>query len=292
MGRVALLAAAVSLVLVAAACGERSEPTGAQTELYPVTVSSAAGGKALVFKTPAKRIAVIAPSVRRLLLDLGAGKQIAGMPLLPNESVDVGALRKLRPDLIVASSATDDQTLAQAAHAVRGVPVYRAPDDSIRGVEETITDLGLITASQAGATRLVRDIEAKRETVRKRLARTHVVSAFLATGFFQNLGSFTTIPNQSLAGDLLREAHARNVAGDATAMDVGQLVRLAPRWILATTQSNTTLAALRKSKATRKLAAILAGHFGTIDADLLTPGPQIGDGLLALARRLHPDAFS
>jgi hypothetical protein len=34
------------------------------------------------------------------------------LPLLPNESVDVGALCKLRPDLIGASSATDDQTLA------------------------------------------------------------------------------------------------------------------------------------------------------------------------------------
>jgi cobalamin transport system substrate-binding protein len=292
MGRIALLAAVAVLVLVAAACGERSEPTGAQTELYPVTVSSAAGGKSLVFKTPAQRIAVIAPSVRRILVDLGAGKQIAGMPLLPNDSVDVTALRKLRPDLIVASSATDDQAVAQAAQAVRGVPVYHAPDDSIRGVEETITDLGLIAARQASAARLVRGIEAKRETIRKRLAKAPVVSAFLATGFFQNLASFTTIPNQSLAGDLLREAHARNVAGDATEMDVGQVVRLAPRWILATTQSNTTLATLRKSKATRKLAAILAGRFGTIDADLLTPGPQIGDGLLALARRLHPDAFS
>ena len=50
--------------------------------------------------------------------------------------------------------------------------MYRAPDDSIRGVEETITDLGLITARQAGAARLVRDIEAKRETVRKRLKNT------------------------------------------------------------------------------------------------------------------------
>ena len=292
MGRVALLVgAAALLVLVGTACGERSEPTGAQTALYPVTVPSNAGGKALVVKTPAHRIAVIAPSVRRILLDLGATRQIAGMPLLPNDSVDVAALRKLRPDLIVASSTTEDAALAQAAHAVRGVPVYRAPDDSIRGVEETITDLGLITARQAGATRLVRDIEAKRAAVRQRLAKAPVVSAFLATGFFRNLGSFTTIPNQSLAGDLLREAHARNVAGDATEMDVGQLIRLDPRWILATTQSSTTLATLRKNKTTKKLAAIHAGRFGTIDADLLTPGSQIGDGLLVLARRLHPDAF-
>jgi ABC-type Fe3+-hydroxamate transport system substrate-binding protein len=291
MGRLALLAGAALLVLVVAACGERSEPTGAQAELYPVTVPSAAGGKALVLKTPAKRIAVISPSVRDVLLALGARKALAGMPLARNGNLDTAALRALHADLLVASSTTGDQTLAQAARTVRDVPVYRAPDDSIRGVEETLTDLGVITAHQAEASRLVREIEEKRATARRHLARASIVSAFISTGFFQGLSAFTTVSNQSLAGDLLREAHARNVAGDATELDVGQLARLAPRWIVVTTQSKTTLADLRKSKATRELAAVRAGRFRTIDADLLTPGPAIGDGLLRLAQRLHPDAF-
>jgi ABC-type Fe3+-hydroxamate transport system substrate-binding protein len=291
MGRVALLLCAALLVLAATACGERSEPTGAQTGLYPVTVSSAGGGKALVVETPAKRIAVISPSVRDVLVGLGAGKAVAGLPLARNGNLDVDRLRALHPDLLVASSTTDDQMLAQAARAVRGVPVYRAPDDSIRGVEETLTDLGLITAHQAEATRLVREIEVKRAIVRARLAHAPVVSAFLSTGFFRGLSAFTTISNQSLAGDLLREVHARNVAGDSTELDVAQLARLAPSWIVATTQSKTTLADLRKDKATRKLAAVRAGRVGAIDADLLAPGPAIGDGLLRLARRLHPDAF-
>jgi ABC-type Fe3+-hydroxamate transport system substrate-binding protein len=291
MGRLALLLCAVALVLTAAACGERSEPTGPQTELYPVTVPSAGGGKALVVRTPAKRIAAISPTIRDLLVGLGAGKAVAGLPLARNGNLDVARLRALRPDLLVASSTTDDQTLDQAARAVRGVPVYRAPDDSIRGVEETLTDLGLITAHQAEATRLVREIEAKRAVVRAHLARAPIVSAFLSTGFFRGLSAFTTIPNQSLAGDLLREVHARNVAGDSTELDVSQLARLAPAWIVATTQSKTTLADLRKDKATKRLAAVRAGRFATIDADLLAPGPAIGDGLLRLARRLHADAF-
>jgi ABC-type Fe3+-hydroxamate transport system substrate-binding protein len=291
MGRLALLVGAALVVLAAAACGERSEPTGAQTELYPVTVPSAAGGKALVVKTPAKRIAVISPGARDVLFALGAKEVIAGLPLSQNGSLDVARLRAFHPDLLVASSTTDDQMLAQAARAARGVPVYRAPDGSIRGVEETLTDLGVITAHQAEATRLTREIEEKRAIVREYLRRAPVVSAFLSTGFFQGLSGFTTISNQSLAGDLLREAHARNVAGDSTELDVAQLDRLAPRWIVATTQSGTTLAELRKSKATKKLAAVRAGRFGTIDAELLAPGPAIGDGLLRLARRLHPDAF-
>jgi ABC-type Fe3+-hydroxamate transport system substrate-binding protein len=291
MGRLAALAATAVLVLVAAACGERREPTGPDTDLYPVTLPSASGGKPLVVRTPARRIAVIAPSVKGILDDLGAAKAIAGMPLAQNKSVDVARLRALRPDLIVASSTTDDATLDQAARAVRGVPVYQAPDDSIRGVEETITDLGVITAHQSAATRLVREIEASRAVVGAHLARTHDVPLFLTTAFFKSLATFETVSDQSLAGDLLREAGGRNVAGDSTEVAAGQLLHLDPRWIVATSNSAITLAGLRRVRTLKKLGAVRSGRFATVDARLLDPGPGIGQGLLVLARRLHPDAF-
>ncbi len=293
MGRLVAvtLAAATLLVLVAAACGERSEPTGPSGQLYPVTLPSPGGGKPLVVRKPATRIAVIAESIRGILVDLGAGKDIAGDPLAGNGSVDVPRLRALHADLIVASSTTDDQTLAQAARASPGTPVYQAPDDSIRGVEETITELGVITEQQAAAARLVRGIERKRAAVRTHLARAPIVSVFVATGFSSSLATFTTVPNQTLAGDLLREARSQNVAGVSAELEARQLARLAPRWILATSDSGVTLAKLRKSRSTKKLSAVRAGRFRVIDAGLLAPGPAIGQGLLELAARLHPDAF-
>jgi len=291
MGRIAAGVAAVLLVLVAAACGERSEPTGPDAELYPVTVSSPSGGKSIVVRTPARRIAVISPSAKGILDALGAGKAVAGMPLAQNQTVDVRRLRALRPDLIVASSTTDDQTLTQTARAVPAVPIYQAPDDAIRGLEQTFTDLGVITGHQGAATRLVREIEANRETVRTHLAGARPVSVFLTTAFFKTLATFQTVSDQSLAGDLLRAAGGRNVAGNATELDALQLLRLNPRWILATSDSNTTLTKLLVNKTVKKLAALRAGRFATIDARLLEPGPNIGEGLLVLARRLHPDAF-
>lgn len=290
MGRVGAVLAAGLLVLVAAACGERREPTGPDTDLYPVTVSSP-NGRPLVLRAPAKRIAVIAPSVKGVLDDLGAGKAVAGIPLTQDGGIDAARLRALRPDLVVASSTTDDQPLGQAARAVRGVPVYQAPDDSIRGIEETITDLGVITAHQTAATRLVREIESKRDEVRSHLGRAPAVSVFLTTAFFKSLATFQTVSDQSLSGDLLREAGGHNVAGSATELDVAQVLRLDPRWIVATSDSGTTLAKLLQSKAVKKLAAVRDKRFATIDARLLEPGPKIGQGLLELAKRLHPDAF-
>jgi ABC-type Fe3+-hydroxamate transport system substrate-binding protein len=288
MGRVARLAIAAVLLVAVAACGERSEPTGPGASLYPVTVASPSGGKPLVVRRPAMRIAVIAPSVQRIIVDLGAGRQIAGTPIAENGSVRIPELRALRPDLIVASSATDDQSLAQAARAVRGVPVYVAPDDSIRGVEQTITQLGLITGRPADATRLVREIEEKRALVRKRLAGTPGVSVFVDTGFF------ITVSSQSLIGDLLAAAHARNVAGDspqAGPFDPRELARLDPRYYLATSDSGTTLTRLRRNSQTKKLPAVRAGRFAIVEANLLEPGPTIGQGLVELAHLLHPNAF-
>jgi ABC-type Fe3+-hydroxamate transport system substrate-binding protein len=288
MGRIAAPAAAALLALALTACGERSEPTGPGAALYPVTVASPNGGKSLVVRRPARRIAVVAPSVRRILVALGAGQQIAGSPIAQNGSVIVPELRALKPDLIVASSATDDQQLAQAAKAVRSAQVYVAPDDSITGVEQTITQLGLVTGRPAGATRLVREIEERRALVREHLTGTPGVSVFV------DLGYFATVSNQSLVGDLLREAHARNVAGDSTQVgpfDPRELYRLDPAWYVTTSDSGTTLAKLRKDPRTKKLRAVRNGHFAIVAADVLAPGPTIGQGLVELAHLLHPDAF-
>ena len=288
MGRVAWIAAAALLVLAVTACGERSEPTGPNAALYPVTIASPSGGRPLVARAPARRIAVIAPSVQAILVDLGAARQIAGTPVARNGSLRVTELRGLRPDLIVASSTTDDRLLAQAARTVPKALVYQAPDDSIRGVEGTITALGLLTGRPGAASRLVRGIEEKRGLVARRLAGARGVSVFVDKGFF------TTVSDQSLVGDMLREVHARNIAGDAAQigpLDPEQLARLDPAWYLATSDSGTTLAKLRRNPRTRKLAAVQAGRFAIVSARLLEPGPAVGAGLLTLARRLHPDAF-
>src|SRR5207248_4606165 len=63
MVRVALVA--VLLVLGATACGERSEPTGPNAHLYPVTVQT--GDRPLVVTEPARRIVVLDPDAQAIL---------------------------------------------------------------------------------------------------------------------------------------------------------------------------------------------------------------------------------
>jgi cobalamin transport system substrate-binding protein len=249
-----------------------------------VTVTGAAD-RSLTVEHPARRVAVLDPSLLEVLYTLGAGRQVVGLPVEPNGTLDVAKLVRLHPDLIVAPSSADEVELSRAAAAAR-VPVYVAPGDSLREVEQTITDLGLIVGEPVRARQLVHRVEAKRRFAAQRLDGAPNVGVFFDTGLF------TPVSDQSLVGDLIREAHGRNVIGQATGpVEPSELLRLDPRFYLTTTDSGTTLRDLTRNPQTRKLSAVRSSRIGIIDARLLEPGPRIGDGLIAIARVLHPDAF-
>lgn len=279
---------AAGLLLGATACGERGEPTGRSVELYPVTVAVDAVQKPLVLQRAARRLAILAtPGPAEILVALGAGERVAGFPLAPNGSIRVRELVRLRPDLIVAAPSTNEVELSRAAAAARA-PVYIALGSSIRDVERTITQLGAIVGKPVAAGRLVRVIEKTRRLVAKQVAGRPKAKVFVDLGFF------TTVPDGSLVGDLIREAGGVNVAGghpDPGPFDLKELRQLDPDVYVAAADGDITLARLRRNPRTRRLKAVREGRFELIDPSLLEPGSRIGDGLLLLARALHPDAF-
>jgi ABC-type Fe3+-hydroxamate transport system substrate-binding protein len=282
MGRLVVVASAL-LLLGATACGERSEPTGSSVRLYPVTVQS--GDRPLVVTRAAERIAVLEPGPAAIIRALDAGNRIVVPP--PATRIDFTALRRGRPDLIVATADTNEGDLARAA-SLTHADVYTAPGESIRQIERAITQLGLLVDEPVRARALVRRIERQRQTVRNRLDQMPGVSVFVDTGFF------TTVSDQSLIGNLIREAHGRNVVGASPAVGPikpADLLRLDPAVYLATSDSMLTLADLRRNPTIRKVRAVRTGRFEVVDADLLQPGPRIGQALIQIARLLHPNAF-
>jgi cobalamin transport system substrate-binding protein len=270
--------AIVVCALAAAACGERAEPVGPATELYPLTITTAE--RPLTIPSPAERVVVLAGGAEAILDAIGAGDRVVG------SSVAAADIAALRPDLVVAPSATDDKTLSEAAAA--GAPVYVTPDGSITELERAITQLGLILAEPAAARRRVGDIERQR----RRVAR--LLTGVGPTTVFVDRGGFASASDSSLIGDLIREAHGRNVAGDVPdglPLSVKQLRAIDPEVYVTVAGAGATVKQLRKGPRTRKLKAVRTGRVVTIDDSLLLPGPFVGAGLAALARALHPDAF-
>jgi iron complex transport system substrate-binding protein len=287
MGRlIAVMAAVTTAALLASACGERGEPTGNSVRLYPVTVTLP-DERPLVVKQAAQRVAVLAPGPRAILQALGARGQIVGAPINPNGDIRTRRLRALGPDLIVASAETSDNALSQAA-AITHARVYAAPDGSVREVERAITELGLLTGRPVEARQLVQRIEERKRFVTEKLAGQPPVSVFVDTGLF------TTVSDGTLVGDLIRLAGGKNIAGSsapAGSFDLAELRSLDPEVYLATSESGTTLADLRRDPRTKRLTAVRDRRFAILPSFLLLPGPRIGDGLLRIARLLHPDAF-
>ncbi len=269
--------AVLACVLLATACGERSEPVGAPIELYPLTVTNQ--DRPLTIPAPAKRIVVLDGGAEAILEAIGAGDRVIG------SSVDVADLPGLRPDLVVAPSDTDEKTLSQADAA--GAPVYVTPDRSVTEIERAITQLGLIVAEPSAARRRVRDIERHRQRVNRLLRGARPTTVFI------DRGGFTSASDSSLIGDLIREAHGRNVAGDVPDglnLTVRQLLARDPEVYVTVAGAGATLKQLRRGLRTKKLQAVRNGRVVTIDERLLMPGPSIGVGIDALARALHPDA--
>jgi ABC-type Fe3+-hydroxamate transport system substrate-binding protein len=280
--RLALVPAAVLLLLAGTACGERSEPTGALVQSYPVTVQGT--GDATVVNAAPKRIVPVGAGPREILKALALGKRtvtvddtLVGLSL-------VDAIRRAKPDLIVASAETDPLDLARARSATHAA-LYVEPGSSIGNVVQAIGDIGLLTGRPVQARRLTARIEAKRQAVAKAVAGSPLVTAFVDTG------GFATISSRTLLGDLIELAHGKSVAGaspEQGPFPVQRLFELDPDVYLATAGSGRTLHELRDRAGVRRLQAVRSGRFAVLPEDATIAGPQVGEALEQVARILHP----
>jgi ABC-type Fe3+-hydroxamate transport system substrate-binding protein len=280
--RLALVPAAALLLFTGTACGERSEPTGALVASYPVTVQGT--GDATVVNAVPKRIVPVGAGPREILKSLGLDKRtiavddaLVGLPL-------VDAIRRAKPDLIVAAAETDPLDLARARSATHAA-VYVEPGGSVGNVVQAIGDVGLLTGRPVEARRLTARIEAKRQAVAKAVDGSPLVTAFVDTG------GFATISSRTLLGDLIELAHGKSVAGaspEQGPFPVQRLLELDPDVYLATAGSGRTLRQLRARAGVRRLQAVRSGRFAVLPEDATIAGPQVGEALEQVARILHP----
>jgi iron complex transport system substrate-binding protein len=282
-----------------AACGEREEPLGELPQAYPVTVQGAGEQATTLGKRPARVVALDGGSAR-LLAALGLRRQLVGAPADARTSprtrvvvsragqVDVPAITRLRPDLIVSSGSVDPIDVSRAQRE-SSAALYVRPDESVDEIVGAVLDLGFLAGEPVSARKLAEQMRRRVEAVEQRIAAEPLRTAFVDTGFF------ITIPTRSLLGDLVRRARGTSIGGKAPGPDpfpVRRLRQLDPDVYLATSESRVTLADLRADPRTASLSAVKDGRVVQLPSELvLSPGPRVGRALEEIARALHPDAF-
>lgn len=288
MGRltttVAVLACAGAFALLASGCGERREPTGATAPtVYPVTVQGANDRPLEIARAPL-RVLPVSSTAAAIVDALGHRELVPGAPATGRlRPFPVRAVASTPADLVVGSQ-TNDANALQAAADDASTPLLVLADNSIRDLAQSILELGLALGVPMRARALVAAIDAKRAEVKAKLKGSAPVTVFVDTGYS------IPIADDTFAGEVLREAGATNVAGnaDATPYPVKELLAADPTFYLATEASGTRLEDLRKTRRVRTLAAVRAGRFAIIPLSLLRPGPDVGEAIDELYTILHP----
>jgi iron complex transport system substrate-binding protein len=280
--------------VLAVGCGERAEPVGELRAEYPVAVRGAGDRPTVATKAP-ERIVALDPGSAELIAALGVEERLVGVPagvkvrtatqvVSAVGRVNVDAVVRLDPDLVVGTPSTDPLDLARAARESGGVS-YVQPAVSVAELTRGALELGFLLDRAPEARGLVARIRRGVAEIEARIAARKVVPVFVDTGFL------ITVSDRSLPGDLVRRAHGRSVAGPNPGPEPFEpcdVVRLEAKVVLAVSNRNEQTPAEEFTSCPGGRRVRIA----QVPPDLvLRAGPRIIEALEAVARALHPNAF-
>ncbi|MGZ6243110.1 MAG: ABC transporter substrate-binding protein [Candidatus Binataceae bacterium] len=271
--------------------------------LFAIALSIGADAAA---SAPPTRIVSLAPAVTETLFALGEGGAVVGVSqycdyppaathlpkvgtfLTPN----VEAIAALRPDLIIGPGLSSSRREVRTLEAM-GYPTLTVDDDSLAGIEQSITRIGARTGQQKAAVTLLATIQDHIEDVRARLAHTRPRTVVMLVGH----EPIVAVGRGTFLDDLLHLAGADNIA-DLSAqswprLSIEYIIAMRPEVILdgaMGSDANTPAGFWARYP----IIPAVRDHrvFGYPQDPMLHPGPRVWQSLEILARRIHPEAFT
>lgn len=298
-----VLRAVVLLGLILAACGPAATPTSTPP---PATVVTDDSGRAVTIQSNPQRIASLAPSITEVLFALGLGDRIVAIddfsdyPEATKTLPRVGApfpgfnLERLiaqQPQVIlsVKGKYVDD-------FVARGLTVVVLQPNDLDGVFKNIELVGEMAGVKARATELIASLKQRRDAIVAKtatLSRPRVLYEIDAT---EPAKPWTAGPGSFIQG-LIELAGGQNIGAagvtDYFQISAEEVIRADPEIVLlADAAYGVTVESVKGRPGWSAIAAIKRGAIYPIAPDLTSrPGPRLIDGLEALARILHPEAF-
>ena len=260
---------------------------------------------------PPARIVSVVPAATEILFAIGAGPQVIAVSSydrfppevegLPRVGAlvdpDLERILALEPDLVVAY-ATQRELVEQLTRA--SVDTYRYAHGDLDDIWSTIRDLGRAAGRLQQAERLVASIEARLDTISRRIAGRQRPRVLLVFG--RDAGSLRGVYASGGYGflhDMLERAGGRNVFdridSERVQVTLEEILAASPEVIIelrATLSADAVGAEERVWDALPALPAVRTGRVDVLTGEeLVVPGPRVADAVDRLARVLHPDAF-
>jgi iron complex transport system substrate-binding protein len=291
-----------------------ASPTPQPATIYPLTLTDDAGREVTLEAEP-ERIVSLAPSNTEIVCALDACDRLVGVPeyqvgypddvaatvadlpiVVSFGPVDREAIVGAEPDLVLAAGNELTSSEDIDALADLGLPVIVLYPESLEEVGADIELVGEALDAQPEAAEVTAGMAATIEEVEAAVAGEAAPRTFYEVSVFE--GTIYTAGEDSFLASLIETAGGDPITGDAvtTAIALEELVTADPELIVlgdAAYDPTITAETVEARDGWADMTAVKDGRVVPLPEDILItrPGPRIVEGLEALARVIHPDAF-
>jgi iron complex transport system substrate-binding protein len=282
--------------------------------VYPLTLTDDAGREVTLDAAP-QRIVSLAPSNTEIVCALDACDRLVGVPEYqvgyPDDvaatvadlpiavsfgPVDREAIVATEPDLVLAAGNELTSTQDIDALTELGMPVLVLYPESLAEVSADIELVGEALNAQVQARAVTAGMADTVASVVEAVGGEETPRTFYEVGVFE--GTIYTAGEDSFLASLIETAGGDPITGDAvtTAIALEDLVTADPELIVlgdAAYDSSITAESIAARDGWEEMTAVVEGRVVPLPEDILItrPGPRIVEGLEALARVIHPEAF-
>ena len=274
-------------------------------ELGPRTVVDDLGRQIILLKTPL-RIVSLAPSITETLFAIGLGTRVVGVtqfcdyppeaqskPQVGYTHPNLEAIVALEPDLILAPRELLRVDILGKLEQLH-IPTYVLDATTVASILARIQTLGRILEASAAADDVVHRMQKHIGEIKARTARLSRPRVL----YVLNSEPLITIGPGSYLQEAIEIAGGSNVAARARVayprLSMEAVLQEDPEVILFPTGRAEGIAEGEEERWQRwsTLSAIRLKQLRRVPNELLNrPGPRIVQGIEALARAIHPDAF-
>ncbi|HEU4932989.1 MAG TPA: cobalamin-binding protein [Pyrinomonadaceae bacterium] len=251
------------------------------------------------------RVVSLAPNLTEIVFAVGAGDRLVGRTSYcdyPPEAKAVAEIGDtlhpsleriiaLKPQVVLISTSSQLEVFTQQLQNQNIAAFVTDPHD-LEGVFRSIQQIGEMLGQKEQSDQLVQKLRERTSVVEQAVKGKQPVRVF-----YQVSGEpLYTAGHDAFVTDLMRRAGITSVTADVPGAwpkySNESALAARPEAIILPTGGSMGSANSDVTEALRQSPAVLQGRVYKINDDYLTrPGPRAIDGLEAMARALHPDAF-
>ncbi len=307
-----ILAIVISLLLIftISACNRNNNGSNSDGNVdlnskvqYPITLKDSYGREVTLDKEP-KRVISVAPNVTEVIFALDKQDKLVGRtdfcdyPEAASDIESIGNIDQpsiekiveLKPDLVIASSIFQKEVLEKLEEVNVKVAVLRG-EESFEGAYDVIGKIGILLNSKDEARKIITDMKEKVELVKNSIEELDKPSVYYVIGYGE-FGDYTA-GRDTFVAHIIEMAGGINVADDVEGWkyNIESLLEKDPDMLICSKYFDSKQG-IMNTEGYKELTAVKNGRVFEIDNNMLErQGPRLADGLVDMAKIIHPEAF-